>query len=802
MTGTKQVRGTACSARPLILIPALLITAGLAACTLPEPVIAPLPPVSGDAGAAAARINGDVGSIGQTPAPQISLGQPQPLRLAPGGTSGAAGGDISLDFADTDIREVTAQILGTLLKVNYTIDPGVHGTATLHTAVPLTASQVLPVLQTLLAQNGAALVQTGGLYRVVAGNAPSTQPGAASPGGSPTVQGGTIQGGIGGEAVSGSTVVPLHYAAADELARVLQPFVAGGARITPDPARNALLISGDPTVRGTLVELIEAFDIDLLAGQSYALLPATSGDAKDFATALQDALRGQGGGALAGAIRVVPMARMNAVLVVSAQPRYIEDARRVYALVERARRETVRSWHVYYLQNSNARDVVHVLQQAFTPDAVTETGSTSSQTAPGNATRQIGGASGGGIGTGTSVGATLAGGAGIGGTGAIGGAGGIGGTNGGQAGGAQAGGQTGGQAAGGSDTSGANPLLGGLDAASGAGAEASAMRIIANPPNNAVLVYSTQHEQDTVLTMLRKIDILPLQVRIDATIAEVTLNDALQYGTQFFFKSGGINGVLSTATQNPVTSALASTTLGTTLPGFIIGGTGTAGAPVAISALQAVTTVHVLSSPQLLVLDNQAARLQVGNLVPYLTSSAQSTLTSSASVINSVNYQPTGVIMNVTPRVNSGGLVTLDISQEVSGIDTTVTAATTGINSPTFSERSVTSRVVVQDGQTIGLAGLITDSLTRGNSGIPWLKDIPLLGLLAGTQSNTRQRTELLVLITPHVLHDQRDARALTEDLREELINSAAVPAELRHLRPSGSDDPGLRLRRGLGLEP
>ncbi len=327
------------------------------------------------------------------------------------------------------------------------------------------------------------------------------------------------------------------------------------------------------------------------------------------------------------------------------------------------------------------------------------------------------------------------------------------------------------------------------------------MRVIANPQNNAVLVYSTQQEQDTVEAMLRKIDILPLQVRIDATIAEVTLNDQLQYGTQFFFKSGGINGVLSNASLSSIATPLTATTLGTALPGFIIGGTGNAGAPLAISALQAVTTVHVLSSPQLLVLDNQPARLQVGDLVPYLTTSSQSTLVANSTIVNSVNYQPTGVIMNVTPRVNSGGLVTLDISQEVSAIDTTVTAATTGINSPTFSERSVTSRVVVQDGQTVGLAGLITDSSTRGNTGIPWLKDIPLLGALAGTQNNTRTRTELLVLITPHVLHDQRDARALTEDLREQLINAAAVPAELRRQNQTGRDDPNLQIRRGVGLE-
>jgi general secretion pathway protein D len=168
-------------------------------------------------------------------------------------------------------------------------------------------------------------------------------------------------------------------------------------------------------------------------------------------------------------------------------------------------------------------------------------------------------------------------------------------------------------------------------------------------------------------------------------------------------------------------------------------------------------------------------------------------------VVSSINYQQTGVVTEVTPHVNSSGLVTLDILQDVSDVASTLT--TPGINSPTFEDRNVTSRVVVQDGQTVGLAGLISDNTTTGNQGIPWLKDVPLLGALAGNQNNTRQRTELLVLITPHVVHDQRDARELTEDMRDQLINAAAVPDELNALRPSGSSDPGTRIRQQLNLQ-
>jgi general secretion pathway protein D len=282
-------------------------------------------------------------------------------------------------------------------------------------------------------------------------------------------------------------------------------------------------------------------------------------------------------------------------------------------------------------------------------------------------------------------------------------------------------------------------------------------------------------------------------------ISTKAANDSLKYGTQFFFRSGGVNGVLSNATQNLSTSNLTSAVFNTVLPGLVVGGSGLGGVPAVLSALQAITSVQVLSSPELMVLDNQSARLQVGNVVPYLSQTSQSTIASNAPVVSSINYQQTGVIMQVTPRVNTGGLVTLDITQEVSDVAANVT--TVGINSPTFLQRSVSSRVVVQDGQTIGLAGLIRDNVTKRNGGIPWLKDVPVLGLVAGTQDNARDRTELIVLITPHVVHDQRDARNLTADLRDQLINAASVPEAMRTASASGSSDPSERLRRQLHLQ-
>ncbi len=771
-----------------------------------QPVLEPLPALPGGVHSAPPRLNGDIGSTAPDLPAQVSYGRPRvPTVRTPNVSS--SGGSTTLDFADTDVRDAVAQILGNLLHATYTIDPAVKGTVTLHTAAPLDNNQLVPTLQMLLSQVGAELFRSGAIYRVVSvANAPASGPGVVGAAGAANAANNQVL--SGGEGLGGSSMVPLRYAGAEDLAKALQPFVQSGAKIVPVQGSNALLVSGDPAVRGTLLSLIQAFDTDALAGQSYALLPVDSGDAKDIAAAVTEAMQGRGK-SLSQVVKVVPMTRVDAVLVIASQPAYIDDARRLFGVIERTRRMTVRSWHVYYLQNSHANDAAYALQQAFTPNNVTAQPSTSPQASGltgqsnGNGSSGFGGMGGGGLGGGIG-GLGGSGGAmgGLGGSGGLGGGlgggGGIGGGLGGNTG--LAGGQTPGAPGASNTQASANPLLGGLDSSGGGGnADVNAMRIIPNPQNNALMIYATAQENDTVNQMLRKIDILPLQVRIDAVIAEVQLNDSLQYGTQFFFKSGGVNGILSTGSGN-ITGPIANAALNSTLPGFVIGGLNNGGAPVAINALQQVTTVHVLSSPELLVLDNQPARLQVGQLVPYSTGTFNSTLNTNGSAFSQFSYQPTGVIMQVTPRVNNGGLVTLDISQEVSSLAGGNGSSASTSSNPTFNDQSVVSRIVVQDGQTVGLAGLITDTATRGNTGIPWLKDIPILGFLAGSQNNNRTRNELLILITPHVMHDQRDAQALTEDLRDTLSNAAAVPYELGPMRQSGSSDPQQRVRKAVGI--
>ena len=559
--------------------------------------------------------------------------------------------------------------------------------------------------------------------------------------------------------------MPLRYASAKDLAKVLEPYVAEGGKISPDLGRNALVVSGNASVRQALINLIGAFDIDALKGQSYALFQVGDDNPARLAAQLEKVFLADRDAPLEGVVRVLPLERANAVLVASSQPRYIEEARRFFRLTNRAESVNTRSWHVYYVQNGQSADLENLLQRAFTPDHVTSSAPQTARTAPGAAGLTMN--AGGTAGIGSSSGGTGI--AGTSGSGSL--------LNARDSSAAQA---TSAPNATEAQSPGKEPL-------SPAGEEGGSqrdkgMRIIANRKNNALLIFATPAEFAVVDGMLRKIDVLPLQVLIEATIAEVTLDDALRYGTQFFLK----NSVTTTLSQG-MTSAFANN-----FPGFVLSG----GSSVAINALADITKVKVLSSPQVMVLDNEPARLQVGALVPIITGSAQSTLAAGAPIVNNIDYRETGVIMQVTPRVNSGGLVTLDIGQEVSDVATTTSSQ---IDSPTFNERLIRTRVAVQDGDTVGMAGLIRDNDLQENAGIPILKDIPLLGSLVSQQTNSRQRTELLVLITPHVVYDQRDARALTVDLRNQLRTAGSAPVELNHQPLSGSPNPNARFIRGFG---
>jgi len=304
--------------------------------------------------------------------------------------------------------------------------------------------------------------------------------------------------------------------------------------------------------------------------------------------------------------------------------------------------------------------------------------------------------------------------------------------------------------------------------------EAGALKIVPNPENNAVLVYATPNEFTVIEAALKRLDVVPIQVMIEASLAEVTLTDDIKYGLQWAYQGGNGPLVLSEASNGSINPAF---------PGFSYLYTGATDIRAVLNAIENITDVKVLSSPKLLVLNNREAELQIGDQVPITVQSAISTVGETAPIVNSVQLRDTGVILRITPRANKSGMVLLDVAQEVSDV---VPTTTSNIDSPTIQQRRIASTIAVRNGETIALGGLIRDSKSKSRGGIPYLRKIPIIGDLFGSTGRNNRRTELIVLITPRVLRSQQESQEMMDDLRNQFRSlQKIVPAW--HGSPSAS---------------
>ena len=271
--------------------------------------------------------------------------------------------------------------------------------------------------------------------------------------------------------------------------------------------------------------------------------------------------------------------------------------------------------------------------------------------------------------------------------------------------------------------------------------------------SNSILIWATGREYELISEVLTKVDISPLQVLIEGTVLEVTLQDNLRYGLKYLIESGNFRSLFTQSN-----AAIASSIL----PGFGVTFGGQNTTKLVIDALSEITDVRVVSSPQLLVMDGGTARLHVGDQVPIITRTSSSTATDDNRITNEIEYRDTGVTLDITPKVKSSGTVTLNISQTVSDV---VRTSSSEINSPTIQQRQVTSTASLQSGTTALLAGLIREVATDIKSGIPLLHKLPVLGHFFGTTGEQKQRTELVVLISPKVIKSRDESEKITEDI-------------------------------------
>ncbi|MEA2943532.1 MAG: ral secretion pathway protein [Bradyrhizobium sp.] len=706
-----------------------------------------LPRQASDSGASALK----PGAGNKQAAIYLSDGTPPPGAALTERDGVGSGSGYDLNFENAPVAAVAKVILGDVLGVGYTIDPRVQGTITMASVRPVAKADALYVLENALRMSNVALVRDrAGGYRLLPAN-------EGGPGG--------VDRSVSAEAGQGISVVPLRYVSAQTVFKLLDAFGVKATTMRPDTGRNTLIITGSGSDRATAIDTILSFDADWMRGQSVGIFPVRNSTPEPVIAEMEKIMDSGEGGLSQSVIKFQPMSRLNSILVVSQKPEYLKRAGVWIARLDKSDTEGV-NLKAYPLRYGNSKLVVALLNEMLL-------GGGHGGAALDNASSQV--SPGGGISVSSSPGG-----------GAVAALSGLPPATG--ASGAvptasvsmplntRAAPPAGAAPAGQQDYPLGAPLGGGAGRPAGGSGILPNVRITADVTNNAVLVYANAESQRVVEQTIRQIDRPQRQIAIEATIAEVTLNDQLNYGVQFFLASrkGSISNTISgvspssTGLDLPATAvdAAAGALLGRVLPGFnfLIGSENSP--RVILDALHGVTDVKVLSNPSLVVLDNQVATLQVGDQVPFSTGTA-TVLTANNTVVSTIDYKNTGIILRVLPRANANGNIVLDIEQEISNVAAGSAASLT----PTISQRRVKSSIAVVSGQTVLLAGLISETQNRMRQGIPLLDSIPGVGDAFAHQNTQRTRTELILFIRPTVIKDGVDAHVIAEEMRSKMNN-------------------------------
>ncbi|GLR90984.1 type II secretion system protein GspD [Bradyrhizobium iriomotense] len=652
-------------------------------------------------------------------------------------TSNGPGYD--LNFENAPVTVVARVMLGDILGLSYTIDPREQGTVSLFSARPVPKSDILFVLESALRLSGVALVREAGGYKL-------TPLGDAVGAGHVDTQAGRPEAGY------GVTVVPLQYVGAKTILKLTDSFATRAGSVRADPTRNLLLIQGTGAERRTAVETALSFDVDWMRSQSVGIFPVNNSAPEPLIAELERIMDSGEDGLSQNLVNLQVVNRLNAIMVVTRKPALLQTAATWIRRLDRA--DSARtSVHVYRIRYGEARQLAKVLTEMFVGSASTSLDNAESQLASGSGgtttsvaerssfnpnsfnssaspTNRLQGATGGPIGSNSSSGTAIS---------------------------------------------------GGLDTRSGGGPPVMPnVRITPDAVNNSLLIYADRDAYSIIVSTLMQLDQPVLQVGIEATIAEVALTNELSYGVQTYLTSkqlglkanqgsilnrhSGLTPSTPTSTESTTGATVTNALINRAFLGFnFLIGSETQPA-IILDALHLVTSVKVLSNPSLVVINNQSATLQVGDIVPVSTGSAN-VLSSNNTVVNTIDYRTTGIILHVVPRITANGNVRLEIEQEISN----VSPQTSGSITPTVSQRKVKSSLSVANGQTVVLAGLISEQQDSNRIGIPLLDDIPGLGDAFSHQGKKGTRTELIIFIRPQIIRDGGDAHQVAEELRSKL---------------------------------
>ncbi|MBJ7484438.1 type II secretion system secretin GspD [Brevundimonas sp.] len=592
-----------------------------------------------------------------------------------------------LVFDQAPVATVADGVLGQALGKPFRVDSAVQGALTFSLTGRMTEAEALFSFNRALKSVGAALSPEGRGYAVV----PEAQAHRLTA--PPVLTDGSQPLG------AGAVIYQAREVGAAEIARLLEPLAGEGTVIRSEPSRQQVVITGDPVTVNALVRTARSLDVDWFQGKSLQFFPVRYASPADIAREISLVLGGAEG-PLGGQIQIVELDRLNGLLVIARSAAGLDRAAEWIQRFDRVPPPALRRLRSIALSNLEAEQFVQTLA------VLLDTGGGSSSSSPAG--------SGAAQGRAPLAGATP-----------------------------PAPASPGAQTPAASD-SGPQPSQ------SGQGGRSS-LRITADARTNSIILLADDAEYRNVLDIVRELDAPPPQVLIEATIAEVTLNDRIRYGVQWFFDDGDLTGGFGSGSDDAAASSF---------PGFSLRYFN-ADVRAVLNALSAVTDVQLISTPRLLVLSNESATLNVGDQVPVITQSAVG-LNEDSRVVNSVDYRDTGVVLSVTPRVSESGRMFIQIEQEVSEVAGTTSS---DIDSPTIQQRKVSTRVQVEDGQLIVLGGLLRSARSVGDTGIPYLDRIPVLGAAFRTRDDNRRQTELVMFLRPTVVRARSDVDAVSDDM-------------------------------------
>ncbi len=635
----------------------------------------------------------------------------QAAAATPPGVSGGPGVGFRLENAD--LVQFINLVAGEL-KLNYVLDPTVKGVVTISTSGELKPADLFPILETVLKMNGATAVKVGNLYRIIPLVAAPKNPLGVSTSGAALPADDRMM----------MQIIPLKFVFADDMSKMLAPFLSEGGYATVLPAANTLILVDDSLNIKRLMEVLHEFDNSSFDTQRVRLIPVHNNVASALAPELEAIFATYALSEKQTPLRFVPLDRINAILVAAADPGAFAEVERWTEKLDQPTPADGIQTFVYRVQYSEADRLMKLLGALMgtSPTAGIQAGSSERGRGAGQG------------GTGL---ASL---------------------------------QESNFQQSSSGTAASTAAFGSAGTPESAMGPESKLRIITDPVSNSIVVQGTAQQYAQIARTLDKLDIVPRQVMIEARVYEVDITGDLSFGLEYALEK---RGTAASSTSTPTGLQFSGGTTGSS-GGLSLSAGGVIGSTRELmsflTASENHTRVRTLSAPTLVTTDSTQARIQVGESVPTLSSqglAAGGQIAGSSLFTSTVNNVDTGIILTVTPRITSTGLVSLQINQEISS--EIPPASNTTIQSPSFSKRSVTTHAVAQDGQTIALGGLISYNYNKTTNRIPLLGDIPWLGAVFGSTSYNTQETELIVLLTARIISTLPGATAATKELEEKL---------------------------------